>query len=222
MLKAPSTRFVPSKTARAVISADPASWDRAWSNTCSNLARPGFLLFVQFLSSRSSWQADRIAMLKAPSTRVVPSRQLELSCYSCHAFGSGSRNWHALGKSSDRVPFLGRQQVGRSNNSCQMRMTQLSELVGEPCACGLPLMWMWQIGSPVARGSVACADAALSGARFASVAGPGLARSQNRALPFRSMAHQIRAQRLSQISSHASWTVWAGSSVHSEECRTWL
>ncbi|CAJ1380131.1 unnamed protein product [Effrenium voratum] len=94
-----------------------------------------------------------------------------------------------------------------------MRMTQLSELVGEPCACGLPLMWMWQIGSPVARGSVACADAALSGARFASVAGPGLARSQNRALPFRSMAHQIRAQRLSQISSHASWTVWAGSSV---------
>ncbi|CAJ1380130.1 unnamed protein product [Effrenium voratum] len=89
MLKAPSTRFVPSKTARAVISADPASWDRAWSNTCSNLARPGFLLFVQFLSSRSSWQADRIAMLKAPSTRVVPSRQLELSCYSCHAFALG-------------------------------------------------------------------------------------------------------------------------------------
>ena len=65
---------------------------------------------------------------------------------------------------------------------------------------------LWQIGSPVARGSVACADAALC-ARFASLAGPGVAGSQNRVLPFRSMAKQILAQRLSQISAHA---VWAG------------
>ena len=123
----------------------------------------------------------------------------------------------------------------------QTTSRQIQELVQscEPCACGpcgLPLMWMWQIGSPVARGSVACADAALSDARFASVARPGIARSQNRVLPFRGMAQQIRAQRLSQISSHGSWTVWAGfarrgrppacvtdvSSVYSKGFRTWL
>ena len=106
----------------------------------------------------------------------------------------------------------------------------------EPCTCSLPLMWMWQLGSPVARGLVACADAALSDARFASVARPGIARSQNRVLPFRSMVQQIRAQRLSQVSPHGSWTVLAGfarrgrppdcltdaGSVYSKEFRTWL
>ncbi|CAJ1385484.1 unnamed protein product [Effrenium voratum] len=82
----------------------------------------------------------------------------------------------------------------------------------------------------------AAQDAALSDARCASVARPGIARSQNRVLPFRGMAQQMRAQRLSQISSHGSWTVWAGfarrgrpsacvtdaSSVYSKEFRTWL
>ena len=74
-----------------------------------------------------------------------------------------------------------------------------------------PPTWLWQIGSPVACCSVACADAALSGTGFGSLAGPGLARSPHCVLPFRGMAKQILAQRLSQISTRASsLTVWAG------------
>lgn len=64
---------------------------------------------------------------------------------------------------------------------------------------------LWQIGSPVARCVVACADAALSGAGCTRLVRPG--RPQSRVLPF--MTRQIARHR--QISSGAaSLIVWPG------------